>query len=311
MTTARLSGRPGRPSSCTPTTSVPSSIQGSTFSADVDGTPLPPPGACGVSVSAAPQWNTVLRRGILGIHQLQGSASGSVASRTRATPSASWPSTRWARTRSWAGAPAPSWWRVTSFFNTNVSTAAVDELVRRSEWDDAIDAKTNSNLYVYGTIDTSPTPPTTASRCGPSTTASGRRARRPGGPGWLPRAQSGDPGAGLPDVQPACNVGSVIVDYNAIDNTFPRSPTRCGARAPPPTPSTHIACPVRARGGRPAAAAWSPGDSALLPASTRTRWSSPDPPTSRTARAMAGEGAYPGVYVSSRGCGSTPSARTR
>ena len=130
--------------------------------------------------------------------------------------------------------------------NTNVSQQPWTSSSAGWEWDDAIDAKTNSNLYVYGTIHVpaanyngEPLWPLDHCFQGAGIVGKGN----PGAP--APAYQSGDPGAGLPAFQPACNVGSVTVDYNAIDPTITQiTDPLAGTGAPPnPLTSADASCP--------------------------------------------------------------------
>ncbi len=85
-----------------------------------------------------------------------------------------------------------------------------------TQWDDGIDAKTSSNLYVYGTIDT-----VNSMYLGEALWPLDHCFQGDGlqatGPGTSPTA----PGRALPNVKLRARStnGTVTVDYNKIDNT--------------------------------------------------------------------------------------------
>lgn len=85
-----------------------------------------------------------------------------------------------------------------------------------AEWDDAIDAKANSNLYVYGTIDTNEGP-YNGETLWPLDHCFQPQGEIPNGTGTPPTLLSGEP----PEVQMSCDLNSsVTVDYNSIDTSF-------------------------------------------------------------------------------------------
>ena len=140
------------------------------------------------------------------------------------------------------------------FLNTDVSgqpwtRSAVDPVTQVSwAWDDAIDAKTDSNLYVYGTIQSNNgtdhgQPLWPLDTCfQPNVVGEGN----PVSPS--PQYQAGDPANGLPAVQMSCqeHSGSANVDYDNINPTNSQiNAPLSGTEAPPNplSPSTDIACP--------------------------------------------------------------------
>ncbi len=115
-------------------------------------------------------------------------------------------------------------------------------------WDDAIDAKTGSNLYVYGTIHSSNATDNGQSlwpldTCfQPNIVGEGNPANP------IPAYQPGDPAAQLPAVQMTCleHGGSVNIDYDNIDPTYFQFNDPLSFPGAPPDPfsaSTDIACP--------------------------------------------------------------------
>ena len=107
----------------------------------------------------------------------------------------------------------------TIFLNTDVTDQPWTSSSAGDEWDDGIDAKTNSNLYVYGTIDTVNTT-YLGEALWPLDHCFQGDGLQPTGTGTTPTA----PGGALPNVKLSCAVtnGTVTVDYNDIDNTFPQ-----------------------------------------------------------------------------------------
>ena len=150
-------------------------MPGATFRQGSTG--LPPQGACGVNILATPSWPPFFA-GIFGINQLGGSPKASVA------PTAAVGKPIGIVALNKVG-PHEILGGGTGHFvvagdivlNTDVSHQPWTRVGRRPdlgvswEWDDAIDAKTGSNLYVYGTIHSNDST-STASRCGRSTPAS-------------------------------------------------------------------------------------------------------------------------------------------
>jgi hypothetical protein len=206
----------------------------------------PPPGACGVSVDATPKW-TPFFAGIFGIHQFGGFASASVGTTSKGKPIGIVALNEVGPHEILGGGTGTFIVEGDIFANTNVQEQPWTVSADGYQWDDAIDAKTNSDLYVYGTIDT-----TDGTYNGEQLWPldhcfinSGLQVGSATGPSA--------PGGALPNQQPACDVGTVTVDYNMIDNTWPQMTdplSAPNAPASPLNPSTNIGCPGY-NGGNP------------------------------------------------------------
>ncbi len=140
------------------------------------------------------------------------------------------------------------------FLNTDVSHqqwtgSAVDPTTQVSwAWDDAIDAKTGSNLYVYGTIHSNNGTDNGRSLW-PLDTCFQPNILGDGNPATpSPTYQPGDPATQSPAVQMNCqeHSASVNVDYDNIDPTNTQINDPLSSTGAPPNPlsaSTDIACP--------------------------------------------------------------------
>ena len=113
----------------------------------------PPPGACGVIVNAKPAWAPFFA-GIFGIHKFQGYASGSVGNVAKGPPIGIVALNKVGPHEILGGGTGTFVVSGTIFVNSNVANQPWTSSSSGLEWDDAIDAKTSSNLYVYGPIDT-------------------------------------------------------------------------------------------------------------------------------------------------------------
>ena len=120
---------------------------------DLDDSGSPPPGACGVTVSANPVWDPFFA-GILGIHKLAGLASGSVAQSSHGNPIGIVALNKVGPHEILGGGTGQFVVSGDIVVNSDVTQQPWTGPADGYEWDDAIDAKTNSNLYVYGTIHT-------------------------------------------------------------------------------------------------------------------------------------------------------------
>jgi len=229
-------------------------IAGATFKSNSTG--LPPNGACGVNVSANPTWPPFFAQ-IFGLNQLSGRAKASVGPGSAHTTPIGIVALNKVGPHEILGGGTGNF--VVSgdiVLNTDVSHqpwtgSAVDPALNISwEWDDAIDAKTGSNLYVYGTIHSSNGtfngqtlwPLDTCFQ--PDILGNGNPANP--SPGY----QVGDPATQPPSVQMNCQEhgGSVNVDYDNIDPSNvqiddPVNPTVKGAPPDPLNQNTNIACP--------------------------------------------------------------------
>jgi len=134
------------------------------------------------------------------------------------------------------------------FLNTDVFDQPWSTSDGTDEWDDAIDAKVDSNLSVYGTIRSS------------SALGSGRYANEPLWPldaCFLPEGrQAGGPGGPTypttesPTVQMSCteNGDSANIDYNALQNTWLQIDDPLQGSGAPPSPVGNTAgCPGMAQ----------------------------------------------------------------
>ena len=225
-----------------------------TFSSSSTG--LPPPGACGVTISATPKW-TPFFAGIFDIHRLGGFASGSVAPKAIPGPPIGIVALNKVGPHEiLSGGTGVFVVSGDIFLNTGVNhqpwsgTFTDPATGLKFEWDDAIDAKSDSNLYVYGTIHSNNEEPG-GSVLWPLDTCFAPNVVGNGNPSGPPNPayQSGDPTPlSLPSNQMQCaeHGGSVNVDYDAIDPTVAQINDPLPAVGAPPNPldaGTDIACP--------------------------------------------------------------------
>jgi len=137
-------------------------------------------------------------------------------------------------------------------------------------WDDAIDAKTGSNIYVYGTIHSS-NATYNGQSLWPLDSCFQPNILGDGNPLTpSPAYQTGDPATELPAVQMNCQEhgGSVNVDYDNIDPTNVQINDPLSATGAPPNPlsaSTDIACPGSTLQTDPAMTVDSNGTTQLTP----------------------------------------------
>jgi type II secretory pathway pseudopilin PulG len=212
------------------------------------GPATPPPGACGVIVTAKPTWDPFFA-GILGIHQFHGFASGSVGNVAKGQPIGILALNQVGPHEILGGGTGTFVVSGTIFVNSDVSNQPWTSSADNLEWDDAIDAKTSSNLYVYGPVDTV------------AGTYNGEAlwpldhcfqpAGAQGGSAPGTSYASGDPsgpGSQLPVVKLSCSEssGSVTFDYNSLTNNWPKKSdplSAFDAPANPLNPTTNVACP--------------------------------------------------------------------
>jgi Flp pilus assembly protein TadG len=135
---------------------IPSSVTNATFTSASTG--YPPNHSCGVRITATPKWPPFFS-GIFGVHQLGGYATAKVAPKATTLPNIGIVALNKYGPHEVLGGGTGSF--VVSgdiFLNTQVnaqpwSGTYTDPTTNVSfDWDDAIDAKQGSNLYVYGTI---------------------------------------------------------------------------------------------------------------------------------------------------------------
>ncbi len=187
----------------------------------------------------------------------------------------------------------------TIFVNSDVAQQPWTSSSSDLEWDDAIDAKTSSNLYVYGPVET------VAGTYNGEALWPLDHCFQPAGPkqGSNPGTlfASGDPTASsLPTVQLSCSEasGSVTFDYNSMSNTSPQiaDPLAAAERAASPPTAATTACPGMSTVVDPTPQVVG-GVTELLPGD----YTSPVELTGSTnfqdCSGFGGnEGAYPGIY---------------
>jgi Flp pilus assembly protein TadG len=221
---------------------------GATFGPNTNNlsTEFPPFGACGVAVNATPSWNTAFA-GVFGVTKLNGGGNAKVANTGKSKPFGIIslnPSGPHAILGGGSGSFTVSGDIV---LNTNVKEQPWTEQHNSWSWDDAIDAKSGSNLKVYGTINTV------------SGTASGD-------PLWpldwcfgensagqdMPIQGEGDDASGSntygsgqqPNYDPPCSVGTVTVEYDNINPTISQITDPLQSTGAPTDPfSAKPACP--------------------------------------------------------------------
>ncbi len=281
---------PGNPSQ--PDTFTPNSDSGT-----------PPPGACGVSISAKPVWAPFFA-GIFGVHQLQGFASGKVSETPTGSPIGILALNKVGPHEILGGGTGSFVVSGAIFLNSEVNEQPWTSSDYGYEWDDAIDAKTDSNLYVYGTITTS------------GGTYNGQalmpldwcfQSSPPTFTGTGASAYNGsNPPSPLPAVQLSCNNngGSVTVDYNqlTLGSSQISDPLVAPAAPADPVTSANIGCPgnggpVTYTSVSPTTATLKPGiytEPVELTGSVNFADCSAYP-----ASAVSGD--YPGVYIFQQG----------
>ena len=269
-----------------------------TFTANT-GPGNPPPGACGVSVNASPQWKPFFA-GIFGIHQLNGFASGSVGNVAKGPPIGILALNKVGPHEILGGGTGTFVVDGTIFVNSDVSQQPWTSSSAGLQWDDAIDAKTSSNLYVYGPVDTVAGMYNGEALWPLDHCFQGAGPQGGTSPGTLFAA--GDPtgpGAVLPFVKLSCaeSSGSVTFDYNSMTNTSAQITDPLGAPgAPAPPTAATTACPGMGVMTNPSSQVVG-GVTQLLPGDYTY-------PVDLTGSVNfqdcsgfgGGEGAYPGIY---------------
>lgn len=257
---------------------------------------VPPPGACGVSVSARPSW-TPFFAGIFGIHQFKGFATAKVGTTTTGNPIGIVALNKSGPHEILGGGTGTFVVSGSIFANTDVNQQPWTQSSGGVQWDDAIDAKSNSNLYVYGPIDTV-TGTYNGEQLWPLDWCFDGQPPNPGNT-TNPNQYGGDPtapGATLPNVVAQCTGtnAKVTVDYDSINNNAgvqisdPLTATQ--APANPLNPLTNITCPG-STGPTPTYGAI-PQNSATLSPGEYTK------PVELTGSVTfsACPGGYPGIY---------------
>jgi hypothetical protein len=231
---------------------------GSISPSDSSDTSPVPFGACGVSASSNPSWPPFFAQ-VFGIHELKGFATAKVGPRsTPQTPIGIVALNKVGPHEILGGGTGTFVVGGDIILNTDVQNqpwtdSGIDPTTGVTwEWDDGIDAKTSSNLYVYGTIHSSNgtyngdslwpldgcfRPEVLGNGDPPSSSQVQYSAGDPNGAGSTPPSQ-----------QMSCNAngGSVIVDFDNIDPTNSQINDPLQASGAPPDPlnsGTDIACP--------------------------------------------------------------------
>jgi len=267
-------------------------IPGSTFTASTYST-QPPPGACGVSISAAPVWAPFFA-GIFGVHQLKWYASGSVSTSQQGTPIGIVALNEVGPHEVLGGGTGNFVVSGNIFLNTNVKNQPWTSSSGGVEWDDAVDAKANSNLYVFGTIDSNGGT-FNGQHLWPLDWCFNGSPPMPGSATGGPTYQGGNPPNPSPLVEPPCSEGSVKVAYNAIDNSKAQiTDPLTGSGAPAnPLGGANIACPGM---GMQVYSSVSRTASQLLPGEYTNPVELTGSPHFADCSGYSGEGAYPGIY---------------
>lgn len=195
----------------------------STFSSS-NAPAFPPNGACGVNVSATPTWPPFFA-GIFGIHKVGGYAVGSVGPKTTKTVNVGIVALNKMGPHEVLGGGTGNF-DVSGdiFLDTNVSNNPWSSPDFGLEWDDAIDAKTNSNLTVNGTI-FSNNGADNGLQLWPLDTCFQRDGLVPSG-----------------TVKCIVTGGVVSITYNAISNNWPQFNDPLAASPPDPL-TNNIGCP--------------------------------------------------------------------
>jgi len=266
-------------------------IPGATFTPSTS--TQPPPGACGVSISAAPVWKPFFA-GIFGVHQLTGYATGSVSNSQQGTPIGIVALNEVGPHEVLGGGTGSFVVSGNIFLDTSVANQPWTSTSGGVAWDDAVDAKADSNLYVFGTI-ASIAGTYKGQKLWPLDWCFDASAPMPGSVAAGAVYQGGDPPKPLPSVQPRCSEGSVTVAYNAIDNSRTQITDPLSGSGAPPNPlgGANIACPnmslqVYSSVSRTA--------SQLLPGEYTSPVELTGSPHFADCSGYAGEAAYPGVY---------------
>jgi len=280
-------------------------IAGSTFSpSSSSAASYPPPGACGVAVDAVPSWPPLFA-GIFNVKKLTGKGKTSVAVSTPGTDISLIALNKVGPHVVLGGGTGKFVVSGDMQINTDVTNQPWTVAADGWEFDDAIDAKTGSNLYVYGTIHTVQAtfkgfPLWPLDGCfTPYVPVTGTTSTPKYGPGVLPNFRLSCTGAGNK---------KVTLDYNSIDTSpQPSLPIEDPLQSPdaPPNPFTaSIACPgmsTQIYGSGPSSGVLMPGEYTAPVKITGTA-------QFEDCSAYPGEAAYPGVYRFDQGLWIDPQA---
>ena len=263
-------------------------IRGSTFS-PASSSGYPPPGACGVSVDAVPSWRTFFA-GIFNVKQLTGNAKTSVANSTPGKPIGIIALNKVGPHVVLGGGTGKFVVSGDMFLNTDVTNQPWSGQSGGWEFDDAMDAKTGSNLFVFGTIHTNNAtyngvPLWPLDTCFEGSGAVG--AGNGGGPVYG--------SAPTPTYALSCSANgeTVTLDYNHIDPTVAAITDPLQTAGAPPSPFTSsIACP----GMSAQTYGSSPNSGVLLPGEYTNPVKITGSAQFADCSGYAGEPAYPGIY---------------
>ena len=286
-------------------------ISGSAFSpASASTSTYPPPGACGVAVDAVPKWAPFFA-GIFNVHQLTGKAKTSVAVSTPGTAISLIALNKVGPHVVLGGGTGRFVVSGDMQLNTDVSNQPWSTEVSPWEFDDAIDAKTGSNLFVFGTIHTTNATITDSDgnvlglwpldQCFAHYGAVGEGIDGTSDPAF---------GSGVPPTNTlSCSdTGkSVTLDYNHIDPTVaPIDDPLQSPDAPPNpfSPNTDIACP----GMTAQTYSTSPSSGVLMPGEYTAPVQITGTATFDDCSGYPGEAAYPGIYRFDQGLWIDPQA---
>jgi len=273
-------------------------ISGSTFTpASSSSATFPPPGSCGVSVNAVPSWTPFLA-GIFGVGKLSGDAKGVVSNSTQGLPIGIVALNKVGPHAVLGGGSGTFVVSGDMFLNTDVTNQPWTSNSGGWEWDDAVDAKTGSNLYVYGTIQTN-----NGKYNGESLwpldgcfTGSGRVGQGDSPPAAFGAVYAaGDPGNQTPTNTLSCSAyGShVTVDYDHINPAQPAINDPLQSAGAPPSPFTaSIACP----GLSAQTYSTAPTSGSLLPGEYTNPVLITGSMQFEDCSGYSGEAAYPGIY---------------
>jgi hypothetical protein len=279
-------------------------IGGSTFApSSASSATFPPPGACGVSVDAVPTWPPLFA-GIFNVHKLTGKGTTSVAVSTPGTAISLIALNKVGPHVVLGGGTGRFLVAGDMQINTDVTKQPWTQQADGREWDDAVDAKTGSNLIVFGTIHT-----TNATFNGLGLwpldncfIPAGIVGRGSGGPPAF--GQAATPMYTLSCTDAA--VGKkVTLDYNNIDPTVQPIDDPLKSPDAPPNPfTTSIACP----GLSAKTYASAPGSGDLLPGEYTAPVHITGAARFLDCSGYSGEAAYPGIYRFDQGLWIQPQA---
>ena len=267
-------------------------ISGSAFSPSSASTAsFPPPGACGVAVDAVPSWAPFFA-GIFNVHQLTGKAKTSVAVSTPGRAISLIALNKVGPHVVLGGGTGKFVVAGDMQLNTDVTKQPWSAAEPPWEFDDAIDAKTGSNLFVFGTIHT-----TNATYNGlglwPLDGCFTPYGEQGEGSGGGPAFGS----AATPTYTLSCTGDgkSVTFDYNNIDPTVAPIDDPLQSPDAPPNPfstNANIACP----GMSTQMYSSPPSSGVLLPGEYTAPVKITGSATFEDCSGYAGEAAYPGIY---------------